>query len=198
MTNNEIRDIDHMGYLVPFNDELNLPYRAPKKLKEMITYIFSHPNLPKSHRQLFTDVSQIGSRSLVNDMTVRAIAMCRYFVENPQQFGGSMENIQFQVLRRMWTQIFNHMHKQERYPTAEIENGKWKYLGVKYKMLSIENGFWDELLRVVKENDYKQTNDNMVKVREELGLRERKNDKQHNPASLYEGSTHFEYLCSLD
>lgn len=198
MTQSEIREIDHMAYLVPFNKELKLPYRAPKKLKEMITYIFSHPNLPKSHRQLFIDVSQIGSRGLVNDMAVRAIGMCRYFIENPQQFGNSMENIQFQVLRRMWTQIFNHMHKQERYPTQEIENGEWKYLGVKYKMLSIENGFWDELLRVVKEDDYKQSPDDIVKRRNGLGLRERKNDKQHNPASLREGTTHFEYLCSLD
>lgn len=198
MTQSEIRTTEHMAYLVPFNEELNLPYRAPKKLKDMITYIFSHPNLPKSHRQLFIDISQVGSRTLINDMAVRAIAMCRYFVENPQQFAGSMENIQFQVLRRMWVQVFNHMHKQERYPSEEIENGEWKYLGVKYKMLSIENGFWDELLRVVNENDYYQTNDDMVKRREGLGLRERKNNKEHNPGSLREGSIHFEYLCSLD
>jgi len=198
MTSSEIKQIEHMGYLVPFNRELDVPYRAPKKLKEMINYMYSHATVPKAQRMLFLDVSSVGSRSLVNDMAVRAIAMCRYFLNHPQQFGNSMENIQFQVLSRMWKQVFNHMFKQDRYPTQELERGEWKYLGIKYRMLSIENGFWDELLRVTKEEDYYQTNDSMVKVRYGIGLRERKNTKQHNPASLIEGTKHFEYLCNFE
>jgi len=118
-----IKNIEHMSHLVPFNRELDVPYRAPKKLKDMIDYIFSHPIVPSKQRRLYIDVSTMGSRSLLNDMAVRAIAMTRHFVENPNQYGGSMENIQFQVLSRMWKQVFNHMHKQERYPTAEIESG---------------------------------------------------------------------------
>jgi len=195
MTQSEIKEIEHMAYLVPFNEELNVPYRAPKKLKDMVVYIFSHPKVPKAQRQLFLDVSSVGSRGLVNDMSVCAIAMCRYFVANQQQFGSSMENIQFQVLRRMWIQVFNHMWKQERTEHTEDE---WKYLGIKFRMLSIENGFWDELLRVVKDEDYYQTNDDMVKVREGVGLRERMNDKVSDRASLREGSKHFEYLCGLE
>lgn len=184
-----------MAYLVPFNNELDVPYRAPKKLKEMMSYIFSHPKVPKAQRRLFLDVSSVGSRTLVNDMACVAIAMTQYFVDHPQQFGSKMENIEFQILRRMWKQVFNHMWKQERTEHTEEE---WQYLGIKYRMLSIENGLFDELLRVVNENDYHQTNDSMVKRREGVELRGRKNAKQHNPASLKEGDTHFEYLCGLD
>lgn len=198
MTKAEIKETEHMAYLVPFNRELDVPYRAPKKLKEMIIYIYSHATVAKRQRQLFIDVSQVGSRMLVNDMACVAIAMVRYFVSNPQQFGGKMQNIELQVLSRMWKQVFNHMFKQDRYPTQEIESGEWQYIGVTYKMLDIENGFWDELLRVVNEKDYYQTNDSMVKTRSGVELRGRKNAKKHNPASLKEGDTHFEYLCSLE
>ena len=191
------KNIGHMDYLVPFNRELNAPYRAPKKLKDMIRYIFSHPKVPSKQRKLFIEVSQLGSRTLINDMAVRAIAMVRYFVDHPQQFGNSMENIQFQVLRRMWTQVFNHMWKQQTHPDQTCDT-EWKYLGITYKMLTIENGFWDELLRVVREEDYHQTNDSMVKRREGVELRGRKNTKQHNPASLKEGGVYFEHLCSLE
>lgn len=192
-----MNNIDHMAYLMPFNSELDAPYRAPKKLKEMVTYIFSHPKVPYKQRQLFIDVSQSGSRGLVNDMAVRAIAMTRYFVENPQQFGHSMENIQFQILRRMWMQVFSHMFKQESHPKQTCDT-EWVYLGITYKMLTIENGFWDELLRVVYEKDYHQTYDDMVKHRDGIGLRERKSNKPSNHASLIEGGKHFEYLCSLE
>jgi len=75
---------------------------------------------------------------------------------------------------------------------------EWKYLGIKYKMLSIENGFWDELLRVVNEKDYYQTNDSMIKQRGGISLRGRKNNKESDKASLREGGTYFEYLASLD
>jgi len=186
---------DHMAYLVPFNKELDVPYKAPKKLKEMILYIYSHPKVPVKRRQLFIDVSSLGSRTLVNDMACVAIAMCRYFVENSQQFGRSMENIQFQVLRRMWHQVFNHMWKQQRTEHTEEE---WVFLRTSLSMLAIENGFWDELLRCVQEEDYFQTGDSMVKVREGVELRGRVNTKQQCRASLNEGDTHFEHLCSLD
>ena len=185
---------DHMAYLVPFNEDLDVPYRANKVLKEKIRYIFSHPTVPSKQRHLFIDVSTSGSRGLVNDMAVRAIAMVRYFVAQPQQFGGSMENIYFQVLRRMWVQTFNHMFKQQ---CTEHTDAEWVYLGITYKMLAIDNGLWDELLRCVREEDYHQTSETMIKQRDGLELRERKNNKKHNPASLNEGETHFEYLCSL-
>jgi len=173
MTSNQI---DHMAYLVPFNEELNAPYRAKNELMEMVRYIFSHPTVPVRQRKLFIDVSQSGSRGLINDMSVRAIAMTRYFVDNPQQFAHSMENIQFQILRRMWKQIFSHMFKQGR---DEHTDAEWVYLGVTYKHLAIDNGLWDELLRVVKEEDYHQTSKSMQR------------GKKHKAQS------HINYLCGL-
>ena len=186
--------MEHMAYLVPFNRELVLPYRAPKQLKEMIRYMFSHPTVPKAQRQLFIDVSSLGSRTLLNDMGRVAIAMCQYFVDHPNQFGGAMENIQFQVIRRMWHQVFNHMFKQGR---MEHLKDDWVFLRTSMKLLAIENGFWEELLRVVNEKDYDETNDSMVKRREGVELRGRRNAKQHNPASLLEGKPYFEYLAGL-
>lgn len=166
----------HMDYLMPFNKELDIPYRAKDRLKDMITYIFSHPKVPARQRKLFIDVSQSGSKQLVNDMAVRAIAMTEYFIANKQQFGYSMENIQFQILRRMHIQIFNHMHKQQRKEHTEEE---WKYLGATYKLLTIDNGFFDELLRVAIKKDY------------ELTPKKRR-------TKMLEGSKHFEYLASLE
>ena len=185
-----------MAYLVPFNEELNVPYRAKKELMEKVRYIFSHPSVPSRQRKLFIDVSQSGSRGLINDMSVRAIAMVRYFVAHPQQFGGSMENIYLQVLRRMWVQTFKHMFKQQR---TEHTDAEWVYLGITYKHLAIDNGLWDELLRCVREEDYYQSADSMVKQRDGLELRETRKPKQEGGrASLREGNKQFEYLCSLD
>lgn len=182
----------HFDYLVPFNSELDIPYRANKKLKDKIEYIFKHPTLPKKNRDRFIKVSTSGSKQLVNDMAVRAIAMTKYYINNPQQFGHSMENIYLQILVRMWRQTYKHMIMQSK-PDRE----EWEYLSVKLKTLSIDNGLWDELIRVVMDNDYIQSNDDMIKVRKGIGLRDRKNNKTHNPASMKEGSPNFEYLCSI-
>ena len=166
----------HMDYLMPFNRELDIPYKANNRLKDMITYIFSHPKVPSKQRKLFIEISQSGSKQLVNDMAVRAIAMTEYFMANKQQFGYSMENIQFQILRRMHHQIFNHMFKQRRKEHTEEE---WKYIGITYKLLSIDNGFFDELLRVAINKDYEQV-------------------PKKRRTKMKEGSKHFEYLCSFE
>ena len=36
MTPAEAREVEHFAYPLPFNRELDRPYRAPKKLQEMI------------------------------------------------------------------------------------------------------------------------------------------------------------------
>jgi len=166
MTKSEIKSIGHMDYLVPFTSELTIPYRAKMKLQRMVDYLFKHPTLPPKHRKLYIDVSTSGSRQLVNDMSIRAIAMVKHFVDNQPQYNHNMENIQFQILHRMWRQTYKHSKLQNK----TIDD----YYGAKMKTLGIENGLWDELLRVVKEEDYIVTNDSMVKRRKDLGLRERK------------------------
>lgn len=192
MNKTEIKTIGHMDYLLPFTSELTVPYRAKQPLKDKILYIFTHPTLPKRNRDLFRKVSTQGSKALVNDMACVAIALVKYFTEHQQQFGGSMENIEFQVLRRMWLQTYRNLYRQN----SKLDED-WKYLGTSMRMLSIENGLWDELLRVVKEQDYYQTNDDMVKKRQGVGLRERRKEGV-GKASLREGGAYFEYLCNLE
>lgn len=186
MTPSEIREIEHWAHLMPFNNDLYVPYRAPNKLRSMIDYIYRHPTLPSTQRKLYIDVSQSGSRGLINDMAVISIAMMRYFINNQSQFGGSIENVQFQILKRMWKQTFNHMWKQ-----GKAKEDETNYLCLKLKVLSIDNGLWDELIRVVQEEDYYQTSDDMIKNKDVY-------NKKSNKASLKEGSKHFEYLCNLE
>ena len=179
---------DLLAYMIPLNIELYIPYRANKPLLDKINYIFTHPRLPTANRRLFLDISTKGSKQLLNDMAVVAIAICKHFVDNKQQYNNDMTNIEFQVLRRMWTQTFKHMRMQNRYPDTS-EESSWKYIGVSLRSLTIENGFFDELLRVTLEQDYIVSNDDMVKVRKDIGLRERRLGYSYDQ---------MEYLCGLD
>lgn len=175
----------HMDYLVPFNKDLNLPYRANDKLKQKIDYIFRHPSLPLKHKALYINVTNSGSKGLLNDMARVAIGMCNYYLTYPQQFGGALENIQFQILHRMWKQTFKHSMMQQ---LDELD----QYYSLKIRLLGIENGFWDELIRVCLDKDYIQSGDDMVKKRHGVSLRGR------TGLGTHEGSDNFEYLCGLD
>lgn len=106
-----------------------------------------------------------------------AIALCREFLANPQHYGGALENIQMQILVRMWKMTFLHVSVQG----VEVD----MYYKTKMKMLSIENGFWDELIRVVQVEDYIQDSVQM-----------RKKPKKRRTRSG--GRAYIDYLCSLD
>ena len=181
----------HMDYLLPFTSELKLPYRAKMGLKRKIDYLFRHPKFPKAHRERFIDVSTSGSRVLVNDMAIRAIALMQEFMDNPQQYGHNIANIEFQILLRMWRQVYKHCKLQSR----DID----EYLGMKMVLLGVENGLWEELMRVVQEQDYIATGDSMVKQRKGVGLRDTK--KPRGVQVRYGGdveTAEFRYLCSLE
>lgn len=161
-----------------------LPYRANAELKRRVDSLFRNPTNP-FYRD-YIDISTSGSRGLVNDMAIRAIAIARYYVTYPQQFGNAFTNIEMQILVRMWKQMFKHELLQEKPPEM--------YKPTKMKLLKISDGFFSELLRVVKEEDYIQSSDDMVKKRYvdgvQIGLRERKEPKKT--------SVYFEYLCNLE
>ena len=186
MTNQEIKSTEHWAYLVPFTSELVeeklIPYRSNSKLNRKIDYIFRHAK--HIYRDEFIDVSTSGSRQLINDMAIRAIGMTRYFIKYPQQFNHKMDNIHHQILVRMWRQLFKHKIMQNK----DNDN----YMAVKMKMLMIENGLIEELIRTVDEKDYIQHGDDMIKKRKGKGLREQ------TRGSMKEGSKNFEYLCSLE
>lgn len=191
MNKQEIKDIEHFTYPIPFNSELKeldlVPYRTNSSLHRKIDYIFRHVTF--EHRKLFINVSTSGSRQLVNDMSTKAVSMVRHFMQYPQQYGHKMDNIHMQILVRMWRQTFRHCVMQE----LKLD----KYYSTKMILLMIENGLIEELIRTVDDKDYIQHNDDMItKVRynedgTKLGLRERKLQTQ-------EGSKNFEYLCTLE
>ena len=168
-----------MSYVLPFNSELEVPYRAKKQLQDKIAYIFNHPKVPRAQRDLFKDISTNGSKGLINDMSTVAIGITIYYLKNPQQFGHALENIHFAIVRRMWLKIFHHLHMQN--DTRLDEN--WKYIGITLSMLAVNNGLLDELIRVVTEKDYYKTSDDIP----------RKKPKR-NTSSI----SNFEYLCGLE
>ena len=180
----------NIDYLLPHNNEIRdlIPYRTNKQLEAKVEYLFSHAHFV--HNKLFNDIRTSGSRTLVRDMSKVATGLMRYFMQYPQQYGDNIENIEWQILIRMWKQTFKHTRLQK----VELSY----YAGTKQMLLGIDNGWVDELQRTVDEEDYYATNDSMVKKREGVSLRGKRNNKKHNPASLIEGEKHFEYLCGLD
>jgi hypothetical protein len=186
--------VPHFDFSLPFNKELGelklIPYRTNKQLKDKINYLFTHPKF--EHRELFSNVSSSGSRGLLNDMSIVAVGAMRYFMAYPNQFANKVDNIHMQILVRMWKQTFKHCKMQYR----ELD----KYYATKMKLLAIENGFIEELIRTCNQEDYIQRNDDMIKVRttksvitgETVGLRDRVSYGTH------EGGDTFEYLCNLE
>ncbi len=177
---------DYFAYPIPFNSELKdidlIPYRTNSQLHRKIDYLFRHVKF--EHRQLFIDISTSGSRQLICDMSVIAVGIIRHFILYPQKYGHKIDNIHMQILVRMWKQTFKHSKLQEK----KLD----KYYSTKIVLLMIENGFIEELVRTVKEDDFIQDYDDMVKKRKGSGLRE------SNRASMKEGSKHFEYLANLE
>jgi len=153
------KDYGHFDYPTPFNKELVelglVPYRTNSPLKRKIDYIFRHIHNP--HRQDFIDISTSGDRKLVEDMATRAVALVRHFLLYPQQYGHKLENIHLQIIVRMWRQMFRQRVMQNK-PT-DI------YYPARMKLVSIENGLLEELIRTVESKDYIQHNDDMVKKR---------------------------------
>ncbi len=175
---------NHLDFLVPYTNELTLPYRTNQRLMDKIEYIFSHPYLSKQKREKYIYINKITNKTITRDMSTRAFAMAKHFLDNPSQYGHKMENIYFQILIRMWRQVYKYRkllcEKDITYTTTE------------FKLLKIDNGLIEELIRSVNEDDCIWSGDDMVKVRPNKGLRE------SNRASLKEGDKYFEYLCTLD
>lgn len=184
MDKHSVKTTEHFAYPVPFTYELKelelQPYRTNPKLEEKISYLFSHPTF--SYHKTFVEVSNSGSKGLINDMAVRAVAIMRYFLLNPQQFGHKVENIQMQILIRMWRQVYRH----KKYQRKEAD----KYLAVKMKLLTIENGFIETLIETCDSGNYIQKGEDMCKKPDTKKVKRAK--------GLKDGTPYFEYLCNLE
>jgi hypothetical protein len=196
--------MEHFDFPLPTNKELKeldlVPYRTNKILKEKITYVFSHPKF--KHRQLFHDISNMGSRALVNDMSRMAVACVRYFIMNPNQFADKLESIHLQIMIRMWKQTFKHCRLNE----ITLD----QYYSTTLKVLSIENGLLEELIRTCNEEDYIQSPENTIKTLEERNIKRdaimydrywkpcKANSKARKSLGTHEGGKTFEYLVGLE
>lgn len=165
-----------------------IPYRTNKQLEDMIWFIFTHPHYV--HRDTFQEVALDGSKGLVKDMACKAVGVMRHFLANPQQYGHNADNIHMQILVRMWKQVYRHKKFQRKSVTD--------YMAAKMRLLSIENGFIDELMRTCSDKDYIQSGDDMVKKRDGVGLRERREPKGRKYPKGYKAKKYMNYLCSLD
>ena len=155
----DFKDYGHFEYPIPFNSELRelnlIPYRTNAPLKRKVDYIFRHVYNP--YNKDFIELSTSGDRKLVEDMATRAVGVMRHFMLYPQQYNHKAENIHLQVIVRMWKQTFRQRTMQNK--PADM------YYPTKMKLISIENGLIEELIRTIDESDYIQHNDDMVKKR---------------------------------
>lgn len=191
MEKTDVKNIEHFAYITPFNKELRasklIPYRTNQELESKVRWIFSHPKF--KHHKVFTDISDSGSKALVRDMANLGVAIVRHYVIYPQRYGHKLENIELQILIRMWKQVTKH---------AKMQGvGLTKYMAVDMKLLTMDNALFDEMLRTVQEKDFIQHNDDMVKRRNGIGLRERR-EPVKKKRGYKDGSPYFEYLCNIE
>lgn len=176
---------NYFDYPVPPHYELQeiylTPYRFSDELRDYVNYMFSHPTHNKHFRLYGNLVSEFDS----NDMLKRPYLMYRYFLDNPQRFEHKLENLTPVMMAAMW-QTFTSLHKLR---GVQFK----KFYPASMKLLVLANSkFLDILMKDVKDHNIIYHGDDMVKERKGKTLRER------SPASMKEGSKHFEYLCSLD
>lgn len=181
MDRQTIKSTEHYAYPIPFNIDLKdldlIPYRTNTQLEQSVYRIFSHPHF--DHRETFLDVANSGSKGLVNDMCVRAVAVMRHYLDNPQQYGHTTENIHMQILVRMWRQVYRHKKFQRR-PTIE-------YQRTKMKLLEVSDGFIDLLITTCMSKNYIQHSNDM-----------RKQPKPKRKKRKKTGKSYIDYLCSLE
>jgi len=159
---------NYFEYPVPHTSELRedfiVPYRFSPELCAYTIYIFQHPTKFK-FRDIFI---RLMKPSDANDMLKSAYLVIREYQRNPQRYGHSLNNIVPTLVVRMW-KTFLGIHKQMRnevltqyYPT-DLKS-----------LILIENKFLDIFLSDIDTGNYIGSNDEMVKERPNIGLRDRK------------------------
>ena len=158
---------DYFEYPVPYTIELRedfiVPYRFSKELQAYTIYMFQHPRHFK-FRDIFIELMK---ETDPNDMLKPAYLVIREYQMHPQRYGHSLNNVLPTILVRMW-KTFLGLHKFLRnevytnyYPTDM------------HTLILAENKFLDIFLSDISSGNYIGHNDEMVKERKGLGLRER-------------------------
>ncbi len=159
-------------------EEYITPYKFSQELQDMTYYLFTHPQtryaklFEKQHKP--TDM---------NDMLKKAYLLIRYYQDNPQKFGHSLNNIVPAIMVTMW-KTFLSLNKRLRGMKLD------KYLPADLtKIALVEGKFLDIFISDIQNQNIIYHFDDMVKERKGIGLRERRQ-------TTLEGTKHFERLCS--
>ena len=154
-------------YEPPYTSELQelyiTPYRFSNELQAYIIYMFQHPTKFR-HRETFT---RLMKPSDPNDMIKPAYLIIKDYLANPQRYGHSLNHLSTIIVSRMW-KVFLALHKLrgEKYSAVLRSDTKLNSL--------FEDRFLDIILSDIRTGNYIGTNDEMVKERKGVGLRERK------------------------
>ena len=170
---------DYFEYPTPYISELRqmykTPYRFSQELRDFVDYMFSHPY--NKHNSLY--ISNHWKWD-ANDMIKPAYLMAKYFLDYPQQFNDRLDSIFPSMLVAMWRQ-FVGIHKHKRNLTFD------EYKQAIMKMMKVGEGkFLDLLIEEIKQDKMIMSNDDMVKVREGVGLRERKLGYSESQLAYYD------------
>jgi len=177
---------EYFEYPVPPTYELQenhiTPYRFSKELQDYTIYMFQHPTKFK-FREIFI---QLMKPSDANDMLKSAYLVIKEYQANPQRYGHSLNNVVPTLVVRMW-KSFLGIHKRLRNQVYT------NYYPADMKILLLAEGkFLDIFLSDIESGNYYGTNDEMVKERDGIGLREK---RKPNRVKKFK---HNEYLCSLE
>ena len=156
------------------------PYRFSPEVQKSADLLFKHPRANKWN-QLY---GENNVPSTPNDMCKVAYLGIKYALDNPNQFGGAIENCMDGVLVMMWKNFLGlgkllRGNKYARNHRTSVT-----------RMLSLaQGGFLELMMKEIKDNKMIMSSDDMVKKRKDLGLRERKLGYSHKQ---------MEHLCNLD
>ena len=138
------------------------PYRFSKDLRDHVDMLFSHPHqkFNKLYYNLRTEYDS-------NDMIKPMYLLTKHFLDYPQQYKHSLDSIHAELLIRAW-KTFLKLHKLR----GETYS---RHMATPLGLMDIADGkLLDMLLDEIKFHRMIMNNDSMVKVREGVGLRDRR------------------------
>ena len=176
-----MKNTEYFEYIIPFwkdlKKEVEAPYRFEDDIMDNLDRLFSSP------RHKWHKVTQVRKTKYMKHYLAYILYIyVKYGRDNMSLIGHSLDNITGQICVTMWKHINNfHYGKDELdeyYPT-DLD-----YLVPKMGLLV------EKMIKIQNDKKYIWSNDDMVKVRKGIGLRETR-------ARTQEGQPYFEYLVKL-
>lgn len=152
----------NFDYTIPNMKELRelyiQPYRFSDELIKVAYYIFTHPNF-KYHKLFFN----LHKQSDINDMLKRPFLMIRYYQDNPQQFGHSLNNLVPHIAVAMWKTFL----ALQKFRGTQFTD----YKAMNFKRIDLfENKLLDVFIEDINNKNFTYEDEN-IKYREGVELR---------------------------